>query len=602
MPQLSYRAALIERASLNSATQEVDASLSSEAAVERFPGEVEVLSHDPGAIDLTRAADGLPLLFAHDHREPVGIITNVRIEAKRLVGRLRFGASQRAKDVFADVQAGVLKYLSVGYAIHETQPIVGGVKVTRWTVFEASIVGVPMDATVGIGRSAHSSGEHTMETEVVETQGNTSAHLATRARIDKQIRELVQIAGSDPEWVALGEELVTRGASVEQAREAVFRRMADKANANPTRSGPIDMGSYHAVGGYDGPTTETRAMSEALASRFGVAPTTDQARDFTSLRVVDMARRSLEIAGVRTTGMSHSALIGRALHGTSDFPMILADTAQRVLRQSYTAYQGGIRRICRQSTARDFRAKTIALLGEMPELKKVGQDGEFTHGSMAESAESYRIDTYGRIFGISRQALVNDDLGAFGDLATRYGRAAAEFEAQFLVTLLTSNPIMADGVALFHANHGNLASLGAAIGLTSLGAARQAMRLQKGLDGKTPVDVTPRYLVVPAAQETVAEQYVAAVQASQASNANPFSGKLEVVVDPRLDTVSSTAWYLAADSTVFDTIEYSYLETEQGPVIETRNGFEVDGLEVKVRLDFGAGLLDHRGLFRNPGA
>lgn len=599
MPQLSYRAVLIERASINANTQEVDASLSSEAAVERFPGEVEVLSHDPGAIDLSRAADGLPLLFAHDQREPIGIIENVRIEAKRLVGRLRFGASQRAKEIFADVQAGVLKNLSVGYLIHSTQPIEGGVRVTRWSIFEASIVGVPLDTTVGIGRSAHSSGEHSMETEVIETQ--TPGTLTTRARIDKQIRELVQIAGTDPEWAALSDALVTRGASVEDARATVFQRMADKANANPTRSGPIDMGSYHAIGGYDSPATETRAMSEALASRFGVAPTSDQARDFTSLRVVDMARRSLEIAGVRTTGMSPSTLIGRALHGTSDFPLILADTAQRVLRQSYAAYQGGIRRICKESTARDFRSKTIASLGEMPELKKVAQNGEFTHGSMAESAESYRIDTYGRIFGISRQALVNDDLGAFGDLANRYGRAAAEFEAQFLIALLTSNPTLADNVALFHANHGNLAGVGSAIGVTSLGAARQAMRLQKGLDGKTPVDVTPRYLVVPAAQETVADQYVAAIQASQASNTNPFAGKLEVVVDPRLDTVSGTAWYLAADSNLFDTIEYSYLETEQGPIIETRNGFEVDGLEVKVRLDFGAGLLDHRGLYRNPG-
>ncbi len=594
MPELSYRAVLIERASIDAKTQEVDASLSSEAAVERFPGEVEVLSHDPGAIDLSRAADGLPLLFAHDQREPIGIVENVRIEAKRLVGRLRFGASQRAKDIFADVQAGVLKNLSVGYLIHATQPVEGGVRVTRWSIFEASIVGVPLDASVGIGRSAQSPGEHTVETET-----QTSATLTNRARVDAQIRELAKLSN----FADLGEDLIGRGASVEESRNAFLRALAEKSNANHTRSGPIDMGGYHAVGGgYGGQVAEIRAMSEALASRFGVAPTTDHAREFTGLRVVDMARRCLESSGVRTTGLNPSAIITRALHSTSDFPTLLADTGNRILRQAYNAYQGGIRQICRQSTATDFRSKTVAALGEMPELRKVLENGEFQYGSTASSKESYRLDTYGRIFGISRQALVNDDLGAFADLATRYGRAAAEFEAKFLVQLLTSNPIMSDGNELFHTAHGNLSTTGGDIGITTLSSARQAMRLQKGLDGKTPVNAIPRYLVVPASLETAAEMIVANIQPVQASDANPFAGKLEVVVDPRLDSYSATAWYMVADQGAFDTIEYSYLETEQGPVVESRAGFEVDGMEVKVRLDFGAGVLDYRGMYRNQGA
>lgn len=384
--------------------------------------------------------------------------------------------------------------------------------------------------------------------------------------------------------------------TVDEARSAVFRLMAEKANANPTRSGSADFMQFQ-----DSGITETRAMSEALASRFGIAPSNPLARDFTGLRVVDMARRCLELRGVRTTGLDQGTLITRALHGTSDFPVLLASTGERILRQAYASYQGGVRRVCKQSTARDFRAKTVAALGEMPELKKVNQGGEFTYGSIAEASESYSLATYGRIFGISRQALVNDDLGAFADVAVRYGRAVAEFEAGFLAALLASNPAMKDTVALFHADHGNLAGTGAAISIATLGAARQAMRLQKGLDGKTPIDATPNYLIVPAALETVAEQYVATITANGSSSVNPFSGKLEVCVDPRLDAVSATAWYLAADPAVIDTIEYSYLETEQGPVVQAREGFETDGLEVKVRLDFGAGVLDWRGLFKNSG-
>lgn len=441
------------------------------------------------------------------------------------------------------------------------------------------------------------------ETEIATT--TQPENLSSRARIDSQIREIVGfVAGhrsaeggyTDPAWNDLEGALIQRAVTVAEARSAVFRQMGEKMNANPQRSCNTHMFQTH-----DSTITETRAMAEALASRFGVAPQSQDVENFSGLRVVDMARRCLELSGARTTGLNPAAIISRALHTTSDFPTLLSSTGERILRQAYASYQGGVRRICKQSTARDFRAKTVAALGEMPELKRVNQGGEFTYGTIAESSESYSLATYGRIFGISRQALVNDDLGAFADVAVRYGRAAAEFEAGFLASLLASNPAMKDAVALFHVNHGNLAGTGAAISVATLGAARQAMRLQKGLDGKTPIDATPRYLVVPAALETIAEQYVAVITASGSSSVNPFSGKLEVVVDPRLDAVSSTAWYLAADSSVIDTIEYSYLETDHGPMVEAREGFETDGMEFKVRLDFGAGVLDWRGLFKNPG-
>jgi phage major head subunit gpT-like protein len=221
---------------------------------------------------------------------------------------------------------------------------------------------------------------------------------------------------------------------------------------------------------------------------------------------------------------------------------------------------------------------------------------------MAENKETYALDTFGRIIPLTRQAMVNDDLGAFFDLTRRMGRAAAEFEAKFLVGLLASNPTMADGVAVFHANHGNLPGAGGAIAIATLGAAKEAMRLQKGLDKATPIDATPKFLIVPAKQETVAQQYLTQLQANQASNANPFGGQLELIVDPRLDVHSTTAWYLAADPMQIDTIEYSYLEEEQGVQLFVQTGFKIDGMEFKARLDFGAGILDFRGLYKNPGA
>lgn len=354
------------------------------------------------------------------------------------------------------------------------------------------------------------------------------------------------------------------------------------------------------MGGY---TDNVRLMAEALSARIGGPAPSEPAREFVRMGVPDMAARCLEARGISTRTMGKQQIVQRALHTTSDFPELLTATGNRTLRQGYESYPGGLRRICKESTAPDFRAKSKLQLGEAPELRRVLEHGEVTRGTMAESKQSYSLETFARIFGITRQALVNDDLGAFGSMALRLGRASAEFIASALASKLTSNPTMDyDTTPLFHADHGNLAGSAAAISIASLGAALKSMRLQTGLDGVTVIDVTPKYLIVPAALEVIARQYVAQIQPAQSSNVNPFTSNLDVVVDPRLDASSITAWYLAADSDVIDTIEYSFLESEPGPQIETRAGFDVEGIEMKVRLDFGCGVIDHRGLFKNVGA
>ena len=342
-------------------------------------------------------------------------------------------------------------------------------------------------------------------------------------------------------------------------------------------------------------------QAEALAARFGGPAPSNAAKEFLHLRAVDLARECLERRGVSTRTLAPHQIVMRALHTTSDFPQLLTESGNRSLRAAYESYQGGVRRIARETTAPDFRAKSRLMLGEAPTLLLVNEHGEVTRGTMAEAKASYSLATYARIFGITRQAIINDDLGAFMDFTTRLGRAAAEFVATQLAARLTDNALMADTVALFDAAHGNVGTP-AMISIASLGEALEMMRLQKGLDGVTPIDVTPKFLIVPAALETVGRQYVVAITAATSANVNPFADALEVVVDPRLDATSDQAWYLAADPATIDTIEYAYLESEPGPQIESRAGFDVEGVEMKVRLDFGSGVIDHRGLFRNDGA
>lgn len=140
----------------------VELAFSSEAEVQRWWG-IEVLSHDLGAVVLARLQDGAPLLVNHATGDQVGVIESVSIDADRR-GRavVRFGRSDRAEEIFRDVQDGIRKHVSVGYLIHEaklTEERDGEDvwTISSWEPFEISIVPVPADISVGIGRNLEAS-------------------------------------------------------------------------------------------------------------------------------------------------------------------------------------------------------------------------------------------------------------------------------------------------------------------------------------------------------------------------------------------------------------------------------------------------------------
>ncbi|MEP2843265.1 MAG: Mu-like prophage major head subunit gpT family protein, partial [Alphaproteobacteria bacterium] len=197
-----------------------------------------------------------------------------------------------------------------------------------------------------------------------------------------------------------------------------------------------------------------------------------------------------------------------------------------------------------------------------------------------------------------RKALINDDLGAFRDWGQTAGRMAAETEANLMLNLLLSNPAMnEDGKALFHADHGNLAT-GAALEVAALDAARKAMRGMTALDGKTPINATPKFLVVGPELETTAEKVLASIYAATTDTANPFAGRLTLLVEPR---IADSSFYVFADPGVLPVLEYSYLSSAQGPQMASREGWDVLGMEFRVVLDFGCGAIDWRGAYQNPG-
>ncbi|MBU9710145.1 hypothetical protein KSP24_25055, partial [Paenibacillus sp. AK121] len=404
-----------------------------------------------------------------------------------------------------------------------------------------------------------------------------------------------------------GADLSARGVDLDAARSAILDRLASQ---NPTTRGaetvPAQAGGPSAtdIGFRD-------ALTAALMHRHAPAQNAldGNAREFRGMTLMEMARFSLERRGTNTRGMSKMELAGAALslradvglHSTSDFPSILANVANKTLRQGYDSTPRTFTAWARQVSIPDFKTVQRTQLGGAPDLLKVPESGEFTYGTIGEGKETYALATYGRIIGITRQTIINDDLNAFARIPAAFGASAADLESDLVYSILTGNPTMGDAVALFHATHGNLGTA-AAISETSLTEAYELYAKQKGLEGRL-IAIQPRYIVVPPGTRAVeARKNVTQTTPAQVSGVNAFANRLEIIEEARLlPAAGAKPWFLAADPSRIDTVEFGYLEGNNGVYTETRNGFEVDGIEIKARHDFAYKAIDWRGLFQNVG-
>ena len=242
-------------------------------------------------------------------------------------------------------------------------------------------------------------------------------------------------------------------------------------------------------------------------------------------------------------------------------------------------------------------------ISDGPGLSKLNQNGEVTYGTITgKELASYKIDTYAKAFAISFQTLVNDDVNALADISAKMTRGARQWFNGFLVDTIIANPKLGDNKAVFHADHGNLAAAGAAPSDTTIGAGKLAMRTQKDASGN-PVDAPPRFIVISAALEMTVDKLLAQIYPAQPDNAIVAVRNLTPIAEPRFDAKGQTApWYLFADPAIAPVFEFAELSGDAGPQVETRQGFETVGTEVRVVWHVGAGAVDSRGAWKNPGA
>lgn len=655
---------------------------------------MEQLEVSDAAIDLSRLQRGAPLLNSHyawDLESQLGVCDQPEVRNGQGVCQTQLSRRDSVKGVVQDLEDGVIRNVSVGYARNAIEMVAPSedagmwvYRVTRWTPMEVSLVTIPADMDSQVVRSengqfktpeglelrafpcavsqqpstqqraaaAASASPTTTAVAPAETRNfsstgasmpqsqaqaakpadNTTAPATPATRTDPdalhqagiqaerqrttEIRSAIQAARGTlgDQADALGTRLIDAGISVDQARKEIIDALAETSRATSVR-GVAQIRTERD----EAETLRTR-MSDALVLRTnpdtrefnGVKIDVEGARNFRGMDLMDMARRCIAAVGGNADGLSRREIAMAALNldpdarrsagmlGTSDFPAILASTVNRSLRAAYEQAPRTFTAWARQSTNKDFREKSLMQLSGMSQFSKIREGEEYKMATFSDSAEKYSLSKYGTIIAITWESLVNDDVSAFSRIPLMIAEEAAALEGDLVYNALLGNPSMADGIAIFHATHANLAGTAGAISDVTLGAGRAAMRKQTGANGRV-LNLAPEILIVGPDKEAEALKYTSSnFVAAKSVDINPaFNTSLSVVVDNR---VTGNQWYLASTPARVDTVEYAYLEGENGLFTTRREGFDVDGVEIKARHVFAAKAIDYRGLYKNAGA
>jgi len=651
--EVYQRTLVLQRDQADNDARTIPAALSSEIPVSRWFG-MEVLVHESDAIDLSRAVDGLPMLFNHNADQPIGIIRDIRLDAdSKLRGVLHFSKNAKASEVWDDVRDGFLKDISIGYQIRKWKEDAESdtVRVTDWLIHEASVVTVPADHTVGINRNMEgimptenkSGGEDarddlnvvdlkvTRERNLKEGQdAGAKAERKRQADIRTSFNAYLTRGG---EYQDLLDSCVDKGITAVRANELLLSLLAGDAQPmagdyrQTESNGSMDRGTAKDVkfqqgsfnrGGADVLDRFMEGAEAAIMVRANLIEDRDAQKaarrnEFYGMRMSEIAREYLRAINVDTKGMDQRGMVGAAFtravigHSTSDFSSLLENVANKAALIGFEEAPETWNVWARKGSLSDFRQASRVNMSTFGDLDVIYENGEYKYGTFSDLKEVLTLATYGKMFNISRQAIINDDLDAFSRIPRSMGRAASRKVGDLAYATLTGNPTMnQDATALFHANHSNYVAggSGAAPSVSTIEAARTAMALQTDPAGNV-LNISPAYLLVPKALEGTAK-VLASAEYDPAGTAgtltpNTISGTFTVVSDARLDAADALAWYMLANQQMHDTVEVAFLDGNDAPYLESKDGWSQDGVEYKVRIDAVAAPLDFRAAYFNDG-
>jgi hypothetical protein len=518
-------------------------------------------------------------------------------------------------------------------------------QIMAWVVGNMAAKSVDTPATEAVSEVVESMASESKPDEAKPIENSSDAAASEEEKMDmkeevqralkadverqKEIRAIVGQVGLDNE---LADELCFNQTPLDDARKIIIERMAAKSKAvgTATTSATVVRGEEENI---------TNAMRDGLikrslsGSKLKIVFDNDKPAAghdvFERMSIKRMAEAYVQqVMRIDTSRMnepdiakvamgSRSAMdrlrIQRAYHTTGSFANLLLDAANKTLLQAYEEAPFSWNLWARQAASvADFKNINRIRFSESPDPEQVPELADYPEKAMSDSKESYKVDKYGAIFTVSWETVVNDDMDAISRIPAMHGNACRRKVNKAVYAVLTANATMGDGVALFgsHSSGTNLAGSAAAPSVTTLNAAWKAMATQKGLSSDVIINVVPRFLIVPVAVAATALElvkstsYIVPNGNSGVQNLYGVGGtrSLNVVEEPQLDSNSETAWYLAADAAQIDTVEVSFLQGEESPVLESEWNFDNDSYKYKVRQTFGVKAIDWRGLYKNAGA
>lgn len=390
-------------------------------------------------------------------------------------------------------------------------------------------------------------------------------------------------------------ELFNSNKTIEQCRQSIIEKMTDKTP-------PIN--GNHGVGvGKEADEKKRAAIQNALLHRIYPAKfqLESDAREFRGMTLVEMSKELLNERGVSTRGLDKMAVadhVFKRSHSTSDFPLIFEGVIDQILRADYEFAPEFWENIARQTTVSDFRAKSLYQIGGINGMRKVAEGGEIKYTTLTESKETIKIESYAEGISFTRQAYINDDLGAFSIIPASFVRDWNEMRGNAVWGLITSNVKMSDSKSLFHADHGNLITgADSALSEPNLAKAKVMFSKQKSIAGRS-IRILPKFLIVSPELELTARKLITSITPAKTEDVNVFANAFTVIVEPRL---SAYEWYLAADPNAVDCLYYAYLEGNETLRVNSTDDFNTDSMQYAVRGDFGVAAIDYRGMVKSAG-
>jgi hypothetical protein len=625
------RMALLAPNSWDEETRSAQIVISTDADV----GDGIRLLHDRASVRFP----GRPIPADYDHKRSSesiwGAVTDLALERSSdgttsLVGRVMIDGPEDAVAIaLPRFRTGSARF-SVDARLYTWRESADGMlEVTDWEPQVVSLVAAGQDTHAVMRSDQTTQGDPPMTVEnqaggdpVITTepiaaatapvQAEPAAETVERSSADERLELAVRRAASEAK---LDEPTVQRILAEHKGRpqtEAVIavvrehaRRVEDRAPAHAGHPARVEVTR-------DAGDSLVRSFNDEIERRVGLlkAPT-DAGKQVQGHSLLEMVRSYLQSRGTDTAGMSRSEVVRRGFHSTSDFPLLFANVANKRLLAAYAEEVQTWRPLARQRNLPDFKQVSDLQIAGQVVPEKILEGGEYKAGTLTEGRATWNLATYGKKITVTRQAIINDDLDSLSRVPETLGRGCRLLESNLVWDLITNGSLGAtvslDGQALFHSTHNNtFTGATSVIGIPGMSEAKVKLRKQADLAGNR-LSLRPAYMLVPLELETTALQFLfptgySPAALTGASGPNPFAAGVELIVEPRLSDDSTAFWYVTASPNQVEMITFGYLAGEEGPTITTTEERDPDGVELLVRMDFGATLSDFRGFVRCAGS